>query len=246
MTWVGALLNAGTGSAYIAGVGVFSFLLARKAWSMGDHRLAMVFYGLVGMASSCGPHHLHLAEHFALSIDRPTTPDLVAITVALPFGAAWLWWQAPVVMRRARWSPDWRIDGSKDWPLLMLAALIAYVTLVVRSAAHGLPAHHVEAGIQLTLLVLYCVIGYLLWTGQLRFRRITGTWSAKGLALAVIFPTCAAEHACYGLAVAAGRYASDVHPIGEAWIDSWGILVAVFFVVVTVRERHAHRLVVPT
>lgn len=240
MTDLAGLANLGTGVAYILGVGVLSAVLARRAWH-ADRELAWVFAGLVLMASSCGPHHNHLGEHFLRGELKPTTPDLVAIVVAFPFGAAWLYWQFNTVTGRAR--GDWLVPADATWPVALLGALCIYVVGAVAVAVGGANAATGQATVQLALLALYVVVGYLLWTGQFRRRRIEGHWSGKGLAIACIFPTCGVAHATYGLALADGRYPSDWHPTGTVVFDAWGVAVALFFIAVTVRERRATHLV---
>ena len=53
----------------------------------------------------------------------------------------------------------------------------------------------------------------------------------SGLALAIVFPTCAAMHAVYALYGLTGRYAADVHGLG---IDMLAVPAGIYFLWVVV------------
>ena len=69
-----------------------------------------------------------------------------------------------------------------------------------------LPGRLETAVPNLLLIVIYGAIGYFLARTQIANRRPLGGWSLSGLALAVVFPTCAAMHGIYGYYELTGLY----------------------------------------
>ena len=69
-------------------------------------------------------------------------------------------------------------------------------------------------------------LGDFLTRTQIRNRREAGGWSVSGVALAVVFPTCAVMHAIHAMYWSAGVYAADTHVIG---IDIAAVPAAAYF-----------------
>src|SRR5207342_3968618 len=61
---------------------------------------------------------------------------------------------------------------------------------------------------------------------QLANRRPLAGWSLSGLALAVIFPTCALMHGIYAFYLLNGTYPNDIHMF---WIDVLAVPAAAYF-----------------
>jgi hypothetical protein len=79
----------------------------------------------------------------------------------------------------------------------------------------------------LLLVVLYVAIGYYLWVAQLAAHRATGRWSVSGLALTVVFPTCAVMHAAWFAYAVTGVYGTDLHGRVIDWLS---VPAAIYFV----------------
>jgi hypothetical protein len=77
------------------------------------------------------------------------------------------------------------------------------------------------------LLVVYCVIGHYLLRTQIRNRPVLGGWSASGLALTLVFPTCGVMHAIFTVYASIGRYDVDWHGLVIDWLS---VPAAVYFV----------------
>jgi hypothetical protein len=65
---------------------------------------------------------------------------------------------------------------------------------------------------------IYAAIGYFLVRTQIRNRGPLGGWSISGLALAIVFPTCAVMHGVFAFYTATGRYGYDVHGFAIDWL----------------------------
>ena len=76
------------------------------------------------------------------------------------------------------------------------------------------------------LVGLYSAIGYFLARTQLANRRPLGGWSVSGLALAIVFPTCAVMHGIYAFYELNGVYDADAHMY---WIDWLAVPAAIYF-----------------
>lgn len=227
------------------------------------HRLML--WGLLAMAASCGPHHLDLGAHM-MFYGHPTTPiDMTAIVLAFPWAVSWTWFRLGQVFpweptptdlpgrydlelatKRPWWHPpgDHLVSGEKTWPSVLLGGMLGYmvavmITTFVLVQQAGVHDHLITWGPQILLLVLYCAIGYLLWSAQYERRARVGSWSLASLSLAVIFPTCAISHWTYATAVARGVYpVQDWH---TTVADLYGVLAAVFFLFVAINQRRIGR-----
>lgn len=246
-----AVLHILTGIAYFLGVGGLSAILVHRLWR-DSRRGAAVFIGLVWMALSCGPHHAHLGLHL---LDRtPTMLDTATIAIAMPFGVAWLWWQAAAIfceksitlqrtgggrfryaLRRilvwvadhwpSWWHTDRRIDRTSLLPHTLLVASVAYASAVFASSQ---PDHWSwNVTVQVILVGLYLAISAQWWVGQFRRRLADGYWSAKGITLGLIWTTCAVSHWSFAVAMGDGKYPSDGHMLV---INLIGIPAAALFI----------------
>jgi surface polysaccharide O-acyltransferase-like enzyme len=90
----------------------------------------------------------------------------------------------------------------------------------------------------LLLVVLYSMIGWYLFRTQLENRRASGSWSLSGLALTLVFPTCALMHGAWIVHQVTGRYQTDVHTVVIDWL---AVPAAVYFLWV-VRGLHVGTL----
>src|SRR5947209_14345984 len=87
------------------------------------------------------------------------------------------------------------------------ATVYATALVTIIAGAGSVSADHLAAASpNLMLIGIYSMIGYYLIRTQLANRRPLGGWSVSGLALAVIFPTCAMMHAVYAYYSLTGRY----------------------------------------
>jgi hypothetical protein len=70
----------------------------------------------------------------------------------------------------------------------------------------------------LLLVVLYSMIGWYLLRSQLANHRAIGHWSLSGLALTLVFPTCALMHGAWVAHQVAGLYDADIHTVAIDWL----------------------------
>jgi hypothetical protein len=70
----------------------------------------------------------------------------------------------------------------------------------------------------LLLVVLYSMIGWYLLRTQLATHASTGHWSLSGVALTIVFPTCALMHAAWAVYQITGRYEADIHTVVIDWL----------------------------
>ncbi len=246
-----SILHILTGQAYLWGVGGLSAILAHRLWR-DSKQGALVFIGLVWMALSCGPHHGHWGAH--LLNNDASTLDAVTISVAFPFGVAWLWWQtaavfserSPLLQRQSGrwfrpalrrsliwvadrwptwWHTDWLLPAPSLLPPALLVAETAYIGVIVGSST---PDHWTsDVLLQAVLAGLYLVIAGLWWWGQFARRAADGAWSMKGVTLGLIWGTCAMSHWSWAVGVGDGIYKPDWHMLV---IDGIGIPAAIGFI----------------
>ena len=172
----------------------------------------------VALAFTCGPHHVVHGLHVAAEGRAGGLLDLVAVLVGLPAGLAWFYLRVEA-LRGGRGDRFWR--GNPLWVLALPTIGGIYATALI-AASIGLGPLTLgrlsTATPNLLLVALYCTIGFYLARTQIANRRPLGGWSVSGLALAIVFPTCAAMHAVYALHVLNSRYQADVHGLGVAWL----------------------------
>ena len=78
----------------------------------------------------------------------------------------------------------------------------------------------------LSLVVLYTAIGVVLLRTQLHNYRLWNSWSLSGIALTIVFPTCALMHGVYALYESAGLYPAHWHLLV---IDVLSVPAATYF-----------------
>ena len=172
----------------------------------------------VAMAFTCGPHHFAHGTHVALEGWSGGWLDVAAVAVGAPAGV--IWFLLRVEAFRGG-SGDRLIAGTPWWvalgPLaggIYVGALVATALLMpapdARLLASALPG--------LLLVPIYMTIGYYLLRTQIANHRPLGGWSLSGLALSVIFPTCALMHGIQALYILGGRYPADAHIAAIDWI----------------------------
>lgn len=238
LAWAVASLHLLTGLGYLVAVGGYpavDIYWHRRSGHPLTRPEEVFGLCLIGMALTCGPHHLHLAEHVART-GRTGWYALVALVVGFPAALTWTY---------LRTETFWGGKGDhafrrRGFIIGMAAGLLAVylaggLTLLIASSSFtnpGLPV--VQAAVQAILVVLYFYIGYALWSTQYRRYSEKGEWSLAGLALAFIFPTCALSHASMGYYVANGTYEVTWHFLV---IDGLGIVAAAVFCVVLATRR---------
>jgi hypothetical protein len=197
------VLNLILGFVYIQ-YGTLTLIEMRRNWrQMGFSHFGAAW---VAMALTCGPHHFVHGLHLLVGGHQAGTLDLIAVAVGFPPGVLWF------LLRLEAFGGgrgDRFIPGSPLWvlalPTLFGMYLTAVVAAVVARGVHnptGLPAVLPN----LMLIVIYAMIGYFLIRTQVANRRPLGGWSVSGLALALIFPTCALMHAVFAYYALIGRY----------------------------------------
>jgi hypothetical protein len=169
------------------------------------------------MAFTCGPHHLAHAAHVGLG-QSPSGLELAAVVIGVPAGVTWFLLRIEAI----RGGPgDRTIDGDPLWvralPVLAIVYALAFfgaalVELVPQ--AQFLP----RLMPNILLFALYMTIGYYLLRTQLSSHAETGRWSLSGLALTIVFPTCALMHVAFLVDVVHGRYVVDEQSLIIDWL----------------------------
>jgi hypothetical protein len=177
------------------------------------------------MAFTCGPHHLVHGTHLLFEGRMAGTLDLVAVAVGLPAGVVFLSLRVEATLGG---RGDRFISGSPAWLRALPTISAMYITIlaitVFRLGAFGLPD---KVTPNIALIVLYFMIGYFLLRTQLRNCGITQGWSASGIALTVVFPTCGLMHGVFALYAATGLYHDvDWHGLTIDWL---AVPAAVYF-----------------
>ena len=225
--WIAVgMLNVLLGLAYTT-YGVITISDMYRGWkTMGFSHFGAAW---IAMAFTCGPHHLVHGVHILFHGRQGGPLDLLAVVVGLPAGAVFLG------LRIEAWlggRGDRFISGTPFWVQSIPTVSAVYVTAL--SLAVFPLAAHLSFPRQITpnlmLIVLYCAIGYFLLRTQLRNRPRVHGWSVSGLALTIVFPTCALMHAVYALYASKGIY----HDIDwHGWIVDWiAVPAAVYFLAV--------------
>ncbi len=165
----------------------------------------------VAMAFTCGPHHLAHGIHVAAEGWSGGWLDVVAVLVGLPAGVIWFLLRVEAFRGGAG---DRFVAGTPWWVAAAPFAAGIYAGVLVATAfdvPNVDPSRIPVALPALTLVVVYLIVGYYLLRTQLANRAPLGGWSLSGLALTVIFPTCAAMHGVHALYMLSGRYPVDPH-----------------------------------
>jgi hypothetical protein len=215
MTIAVGVLNIGLGLIYCQ-YGTMTLLDMRRHWStMGFSHFGAAW---VAMAFTCGPHHFVHGLHLLTGPGRAGPLDLVAVLIGLPAGVIWF---ALRVEAFTGGAGDRFVRGDPVWIAVLPAVAAAYVSVLVTivAGANHINDHHLGAALpNLMLIGIYATIGYYLVRTQLINRRPLGGWSVSGLALAIIFPTCAVMHAVYAYYALTGRYGPAVHTTVIDWL----------------------------
>lgn len=218
-----AVLNMALGAVYFQ-YGSMTLIEMRRNWrTMGFSHFGAAW---VAMAFTCGPHHFVHGLHLLSSGQTGGTLDLLAVALGAPAGVIWF---ALRVEAFRGGQGDRFVPGSPLWVLALPTALGIYLTAVIASILSGgsMAIRNPAAALPNALLVaIYGVIGYYLIRTQVSNRRPLGGWSVSGLALAVIFPTCALMHAVYGYYVLTGQYGLSTH---TTFIDMLAVPGGLYF-----------------
>jgi hypothetical protein len=221
-----AALNVVLGLVYLQ-YGTMTMLDMRRNWkTMGFSHFGAAW---IAMAFTCGPHHVEHGLHIFAAGRAGGVLDLVAVAIGFPAGVAWFLLRVEAFRGG---QGDRFIAGSPGWVLALPTLAGVYVTAIVAAGLgfDGYAAERLILALPNVLLVgLYCTIGYYLVRTQLANRRPLGGWSASGLALAIIFPTCAIMHGVFALYVLTNTYDADVHGLMIDWLS---VPAAAYFVYV--------------
>ncbi|MEX0874281.1 MAG: hypothetical protein WD646_10150 [Actinomycetota bacterium] len=222
MTFTAGLLNVVLGLAYTT-YGLITIVDLKRGWkTMGFSHFGAAW---IAMAFTCGPHHLVHGTHLLFEGRMAGPLDLVAVAVGLPAGVVFLSLRAEATLGG---RGDRFISGSPLWlrslPTLAATYITILVVAVLRMSTYGLPD---KVTPNIALIVLYFMIGYFLLRTQLRNRGVTQGWSASGVALTVVFPTCGLMHGVFALYAATGLYHDvDWHGLTIDWL---AVPAAVYF-----------------
>jgi hypothetical protein len=191
------------------------------------------------MAFTCGPHHIIHGIH-ALNPGRDATAlDMAVVLIGYPAGVGWFLLRVEAF---AGGRGDRFIPGTPTWlhALPVLAGAYASALVAATLSAGTLDLGNVWLALPNVLLVgIYGMIGFYLLRTQLANRPQLGGWSASGLALAVIFPTCAVMHAVFALYALTGRYGADY----EGYTIDWLAVPAGIYFLWVVRSLYRQSLV---
>jgi hypothetical protein len=174
----------------------------------------------IAMAFTCGPHHWIHGIHLVAEGRSAGGLDLLAVLVGFPAGVTWFLLRVEAF---AGGRGDRLVSGNPLWVLALPTLGGIYVTALV-AAALGVGGLSLDSDAlavvapNLLLVGLYAAIAYFLSRTQLANRRPLSGWSLSGLALSVVFWTCAAMHGVYALYGASGLYDVDYHGMAIDWL----------------------------
>ena len=218
-----AAANLALGLIYTS-YGVMTAIDLRRHWG----QLGFSHFGVAWllMAFTCGPHHLEHGWHVAMGMREAGPLDLIAVLVGAPAGVTWFLLRVEGLIggrgdRFISGTPGW--VRALPWVLGAYGLWLAAALLATVRAAGGLGPRYVP---NLLLIWLYGMVGWYLLRTQLHNRRLEGGWSMSGLALTVVFPTCAAMHAVWVGYALAGQYAVDPHGLTIDWL---AVPAAIYF-----------------
>ena len=215
MTGALAFLNIALGLVYTQYGTMTLYEMVRNRRTMGFSHFGAAW---VAMAFTCGPHHWIHGIHLAVEGRTGGVLDLIVVAVGVPAGVIWFALRVEA-FRGGR--GDRFIEGNPAWLMALPTLAGIYVTALVAAALEIPDATlNVNSAVVANVLLvgLYSAIGYFLIRTQLANRRPLGGWSLSGLALAIVFPTCAVMHAIYTYYTVTGRYEFDVHNGVVDWV----------------------------
>jgi hypothetical protein len=209
--------NLLVGMAYVS----LGLLSAWEAASQYRYRgLSRFGLGFSLMAASCGPHHL-VHGWCVLQGGIVTTPMLAMTLLGLPAGIVFCWLRAEAMLAAGRGDRTVVINGSvmagTVVAMLIMVSLLAgwalaspplpydaiCTTPVIQSwiaaLGTGVTGPSLVMFSNLWVTLTYGMVGWYLIDTQIRRYVSTHSWSLSGLALAAVFPTCAAMHLIVGL-----------------------------------------------
>lgn len=224
-------LNTLLGLVYVS-YGVLTLVeLRRHQPTRGTSHLGWAW---VWMAFTCGPHHFDHGLHLLRGGSPAGLADLGVVLVGLPAAVVWFLLRVEA-LRGGSGDRRFRAElGVEALRTLLAAALVVTVVVIgtLPGAVDGVVAGVLDWRIlpNVLLVVLYTVLGLLLVRGQVRRYARERTWSTSGLAMATIFPTCAAMHAVFVAYVAGGHYQPDTHLLV---VDALAVPSALYFLTVT-------------
>jgi hypothetical protein len=209
-----AILNIVLGLVYTQ-YGTMTILDMKRSWrTLGYSHFGAAW---IFMAFTCGPHHLVLGLHVAFSGRTGGPLDLIAVAIGFPAGVIWFLLRVEAFVGG---PGDRFIEGNPPWITALPTLAGAYVTALVAAAATASAVLIFSWTIvpNILLVVIYTTIGWYLLRTQLGNRGPLGGWSLSGVALTIIFPTCALMHGVWAYYAAAGRYGYDVHGFVIDWL----------------------------
>src|SRR4051812_34879558 len=185
----------------------------------GRRTVGLSHFGVAwaAMAFTCGPHHLAHAAHVAAG-QTPTGLEFAAIVIGVPAGVTWFLLRIEAI----RGGPgDRPIQGTPLWvrslPVLAVIYALAFFGAVLAELVPD-AAFLPRLIPNILLFVLYMLIGYFLLRTQLSMHAESGGWSLSGLALTIVFPTCALMHVAFLTDVVHGQYAVDNSTLIIDWL----------------------------
>jgi hypothetical protein len=196
--------------------GSMTLIDMRRNWG----RLGFSHFGAawIAMAFTCGPHHIMHGVHLLTAAGRTGWLDLLVVVVGFPAGVTWFLLRVEAFRGGAG---DRLLEGDPlavvSLPTIAGVYIAVLVSILAQAGRFG-TSHLVGVVPNLLLVAIYSVIGYYLIRTQLANRRPLGGWSLSGLALAVVFPTCAVMHGIYTYYAMSGTYGPAVHATVTDWI----------------------------
>jgi len=188
--------------------------------------------GLVGIAFTCGPHHLIHAVHVGIEGHPAGGLDLLTVLVGVPPGLIWLRLRIEAL---GGGPGDRFIAGTPAWLQAVPTAggaHLAVVVLVGTSVAVTSAALSPVVVLGVATAAVYFAVAGLMGRTQVRNRAAIGGWSLSGLTIAMTFGTCGAMHLGLALQQLGGARHADVHLVG---IDAAAALAGTYFLVVVHR-----------
>lgn len=193
--------------------------MRRRGWShFGVAWLTIMF--------TCGAHHLVHGVHLTAEGRSVGDLDILAVAMGVPAGIIW---SALRIDAHRGGRGDRFVAGTPAWLRvlgwgygLLTGVCVVAAVAVLRGGVGGDP----RVLPNVFLLVLYVGIGWYLYRGQRRNRRGLGGWSTSGLALMMIFPTCAMMHGVYVVYASVAAFSPDYHGL---WADWLSVPAALYF-----------------
>jgi hypothetical protein len=208
-------LNALLGVAYLL-VGFMTVSDLRRGWkTMGFSHFGAAWAGL---AFTCGPHHLVHATHLLMEARPAGGLELLAVAVGVPPGLIFVGLRIEALFGG---RGDRYIAGTPGWLQAVVPAAAVYMTVLVASLMRlGFTGVPDKVFPNVLLVAMYLWVAYYLIRTQLRNRLSLQGWSASGVALSIVFPTCALMHVLYATYAATGLYHDvDWHGLMIDWVS---------------------------